>query len=51
MYACIPKKLVADFSRWCANPAMQPPIPTTHPDPQRKGTGALAMGLRLEVDH
>src|SRR5215213_5237854 len=26
-------KLVADFSRGCAHPAMHPPIPTTHPHP------------------
>ena len=43
-------KLVADFSRGCAHPAMQPPIPTTHPTPQRERTGALPMGLRPEED-
>jgi hypothetical protein len=26
-------KLGADFSRWCAHPAMRPPIPATHPRP------------------
>ena len=26
-------KLVADFSRGCARPPMQPPIPATHPRP------------------
>jgi hypothetical protein len=41
----------ADFSRECANSAMQPPIPATHPHLQRNETGALAMGLRPEEDH
>src|SRR5215217_2541352 len=40
-------KLMADFSRWCAHPVMQPPIPTTHPHPAARknrspGSGAPA---------
>jgi len=44
-------KLSMDISRGCALPAMQPPISATHPIPQHKRTGALAMGLRPEEDH
>jgi hypothetical protein len=60
-------ELDADFSRGCARPAMQPPIPTTHPNPQHKdrspanGTPArreslaalpwTALWLRVEVNH
>jgi hypothetical protein len=45
-------KLSADFSMGCVHPAMQPPIPATHPThAQRKRAGALAMGHRPEVDH
>jgi hypothetical protein len=32
MYACI-CEIGADFSRWCAHPAMQPLISATHPHP------------------
>jgi hypothetical protein len=40
-------KMVADFSRGCAHPAMQPPIPATHPHPSAQmnrspGNGASA---------
>jgi hypothetical protein len=35
----LPTKLGAVFSRECAHPTMQPPIPTARPHPQRKGAG------------
>jgi hypothetical protein len=41
----------ADFSRGYAHLAMQPPFSATHPTSQHKRTGALAIGLRPEVDH
>jgi hypothetical protein len=45
-------KPAVDFSKGCAHPAMQPPIPTTHATPQRTGAGAPLPGLRTEVvDH
>ena len=34
-------KLVADFSRGCAHPAMQPPIPATHPHPATQENRSL----------
>src|SRR5215217_4247167 len=37
-------KLVADFSRGCAHPAMQPPIPTTHPHPAARKNRSPANG-------
>jgi hypothetical protein len=44
------------FSRECAHPTMQPPIPTARPHPQRKGagtsnatvSGALAWGRGIQ---
>jgi hypothetical protein len=50
MYACL-YEIRADFSRGCAHPAMQPPIPTTHPTTQRTRTGAPLPGLRPEEEH
>src|SRR5215218_11493859 len=37
-------KLVADFSRGCSHPAMQPPIPTTHPHPAARKNRSPANG-------
>jgi hypothetical protein len=44
-------ELGADIWRGFVHPAMQPPISATHPTPQCKTTGALAMELRPEEDH
>ena len=48
MYACI-LGTGRGFFEGCAPPAMQPPIPATHP--QHEIAGALAIGLRPEGDH
>src|SRR5215211_1395192 len=38
-----PAKMGADSSRQCAHPAMQPPIPTSHPHPSaRKNRSPIA---------
>jgi hypothetical protein len=44
-------KTAADFSRGYALPAMQPPIPATHPRPATQRTRAPLPGLRAEEDH
>jgi hypothetical protein len=50
MCACM-TEIGGGFFEGCAHPAMQPPIPTTYPHPQRKSTGTMAIGFRPEEDH
>ena len=46
----------ADFSKGCAHPAMQPPIPATHPrsakepEPHRQDSGMKRITHRPSVD-
>ena len=51
MYACIHESWAGFFERVCTLSATTANLRDPPPSPQNERTGALAVGLRPEVDH